>query len=117
MNIEELKKRFKSVKENSRLELIAGRYQIYLKNGDYFEGYCPFQTDCLTNKFRIDPIKQFFWCPDCENCGDVISFLNLVENLTPYEALEKLEREHGRKKQDNSFRDANTTQDLSPLEV
>jgi len=80
--IEELKSRC-DIKE-----IISG-YINLKKAGRNFTGLCPFHKE-KTPSFSVDPVKQFYHCFGCGQGGDVISFIEKIENIDFIEAAELL---------------------------
>ncbi len=63
----------------------AGRRQV---------GLCPFHSE-KTPSFGVSPDKQSWYCFGCGEGGDVIKFIEKIENLPFREALERLARRAG----------------------
>lgn len=80
--IEELKSRC-DIKD------IVGQYINLKKAGKNFVGLCPFHKE-KTPSFTVDPGKQLFHCFGCGEGGDVITFIEKIENLDFIEAAQLL---------------------------
>ena len=83
------------------------------KKGKEFVGLCPFHEDHKPSMF-VNPVKGIYKCFACGAGGDVIKFVQMRENLTFPQALErlanragiKIEKKHGfSKKQDTQVSD------------
>ncbi|MEI6080280.1 MAG: DNA primase, partial [bacterium] len=59
------------------------------KTGSNYKGCCPFHSE-KTPSFIVNPDKQIFHCFGCHVGGDVISFVEKIENISFYEAVVKL---------------------------
>ncbi|MGC3953460.1 MAG: DNA primase [Propionicimonas sp.] len=79
-----------TVRERSRIEDVVGSY-VTLRNagGGSLTGLCPFHDE-KTPSFRVTPSKGFYHCFGCGEGGDVISFVQKVNNVTFVEAVEWL---------------------------
>ena len=69
---------------------VLNKEGIELKQrGKYFWALCPLHTE-KNPSFKVDPIKQTFYCFGCQAHGDVISFTMLLKGLSFKEALNYL---------------------------
>lgn len=59
------------------------------KNGSYWKGCCPFHHE-KTASFTVSPHKEIFYCFGCHMTGDVISFIEKIEQCSPLEAAQHL---------------------------
>ena len=59
------------------------------RKGKEFVGLCPFHTDHRPSMY-VNPVKQIFKCFACGAGGDVLKFVQLRENLSFPEAIERL---------------------------
>jgi len=75
----------------SRLDIVdvASERISLKKTGSNYKGVCPFHSE-KTPSFIVNPDKQIFHCFGCHVGGDVISFVEKIENITFYEAIIKL---------------------------
>ena len=64
-------------------------YITLIPSGSNFKGRCPFHQE-KTPSFMVSPERQMWRCFGCGEGGDVIKFLEKIENLTFIEALQKL---------------------------
>jgi DNA primase len=64
------------------------------KAGAYHKGLCPFHNE-KTPSFTVSEEKQRFICYGCGVAGDVINFVQRMQNLSFLEAAEKLAEEYG----------------------
>ncbi|MFT8395505.1 DNA primase [Propionibacterium sp.] len=78
------------VRERARIEEIVGAY-VTLRNagGGSFKGLCPFHDE-KTPSFQVTPSKGLFYCFGCGEGGDVITFMQKMENLSFAEAVQTL---------------------------
>ncbi|MCX7794373.1 MAG: DNA primase [Thermodesulfovibrionales bacterium] len=79
-----------------RLDIIdiISEYVNLKKAGSNFKGLCPFHSE-KTPSFTVSPSKQFYYCFGCGESGDMITFLQKMENLTFQEAIERLANRAG----------------------
>ncbi len=75
----------------SRLDIvdIASERIGLKKNGSNYKGCCPFHSE-KTPSFIVNPDKQIFHCFGCHVGGDIISFVEKIDNISFYEAIIKL---------------------------
>src|SRR3989344_372501 len=80
----------------SRVDIVEviGEYLPLKRAGRNFSGLCPFHSE-KTPSFMVNPERQIFRCFGCNEGGDVISFIEQIEGLEFFEALEKLGRRVG----------------------
>jgi DNA primase len=64
------------------------------KKGKEMVGLCPFHTDHKPSMF-VNPAKQIFKCFACGAGGDVLKFVQMKENLTFPQAVERLAQRAG----------------------
>lgn len=78
------------VRGRAKIEDIVGSY-VALRNagGGSLKGLCPFHDE-KTPSFQVTPARGFFYCFGCGEGGDVISFLQKIDNLSFVEAVENL---------------------------
>jgi len=68
---------------------IISSYVTIKKAGRSFKGLCPFHSE-KSPSFHVNPERQIFHCFGCGAGGDVIAFIQKIENLSFPEALEFL---------------------------
>lgn len=73
---------------------VVGEYVRLRKAGKRYTGLCPFHTE-KTPSFSVDPAMQFFYCHGCHVGGDVLTFVQKIENLSFFEARNALAERHG----------------------
>ncbi len=79
-----------AVRERSRIEDVVGSYVTLKRDGsDSMGGLCPFHEE-RTPSFHVIPSRGFYKCFGCGEGGDVISFVQKVNNVTFVEAVEWL---------------------------
>ncbi len=64
------------------------------KKGKELVGLCPFHTDHKPSMY-VSPAKQIFKCFACSAGGDVLKFVQMKENLTFVQTLERLAQRAG----------------------
>jgi DNA primase len=79
-----------TIREKARIEEIVGEY-VALRNagGGSLKGLCPFHDE-KTASFHVTPARGMYFCFGCNQGGDVIRFVEKVEQLSFTEALERL---------------------------
>lgn len=78
------------VRERARIEDVVSSY-VTLKRagGGSLSGLCPFHDE-KTPSFTVTPARGFFYCFGCGEGGDVITFVQKINNLTFTEAVQQL---------------------------
>ena len=80
-----------AVRDRARVEEVIGSY-VALRNagGGSLKGLCPFHDE-KTPSFQVTPSRGFWYCfGACGEGGDVIDFLQKIDNLSFTEAVERL---------------------------
>ncbi|MFT3875256.1 MAG: DNA primase [Propioniciclava sp.] len=79
-----------TVRERSRIEEVVGSFvQLRPAGGGALVGLCPFHDE-KTPSFRVTPAKGFYYCFGCGEGGDVIKFVQQINNMGFTEAVEFL---------------------------
>lgn len=73
---------------------VVSEYMSLDKRGKEFVGLCPFHTDHRPSMY-VSPVKQIFKCFACSAGGDVLKFIQMKENLTFVQAVERLAQRAG----------------------
>lgn len=90
---------------------VVGEHLALKRKGREMVGLCPFHDDHRPS-FNVNPAKQIFKCFACGAGGDVVKFIQMRENLSFPQALERLANRAGIKIEPLRTRDARrTTQD------
>lgn len=78
------------VRERARIDEVIGTY-VQLRNagGGSLKGLCPFHDE-KTPSFQVTPARGFYYCFGCGEGGDVITFLQKIDNLSFTEAVQVL---------------------------
>lgn len=75
------------VKQQADIVRIVGEYVKLRKSGaQNFVGLCPFHQE-KTPSFSVHATRQFFHCFGCGASGDVVKFVQKIENISFPEAL------------------------------
>jgi DNA primase len=78
------------VRERSPIaEVIGEHLQLRGAGGGSLKGLCPFHEE-KTPSFNVTPARGLYFCFSCQEGGDVISFIQKIENLSFAEAIERL---------------------------
>lgn len=78
-----------AIKQRVNIADIVGEY-VQLKGASVgsLKGLCPFHDE-KSPSFNVRPDQGFYHCFGCSEGGDVFKFLQKIENITFYEAVEK----------------------------
>jgi DNA primase len=78
------------VRERSAVEEVIGEYlQLRNAGGGSLKGLCPFHDE-KTPSFNVTPARGLWYCFSCTQGGDVIKFVQKIDNLGFAEAVERL---------------------------
>ena len=79
-----------AVRERARIDDVVGSYlQLRNAGGGSKKGLCPFHDE-KTPSFQVTPARGLFYCFGCGEGGDVITFVQKIDNLTFTEAVQRL---------------------------
>ena len=79
-----------TVRERARIDDIVGAHvALRPAGGGALTGLCPFHDE-KTPSFRVTPSKGFYYCFGCNEGGDVIRFVERINNMSFTEAVEFL---------------------------
>lgn len=73
---------------------VVGLHTQLKKAGSNYSGLCPFHQE-KTPSFSVDPVEKLYYCFGCGEGGDLLGFVQKVENLTFAEAVESLADRYG----------------------
>ena len=82
------------VKSSVDIVRTVGEYVRLRRIGQRYSGLCPFHTE-KTPSFSVNPAIGIFICFGCGKKGDVLSFVQEIEQLTFYEALKLVAERNG----------------------
>ncbi|SDE60967.1 DNA primase [Auraticoccus monumenti] len=78
------------VRERARIDEVIGSHVALRGAGSgSLKGLCPFHDE-KTPSFQVTPARGFYYCFGCGEGGDVISFVQKVDNLSFAEAVQQL---------------------------
>ena len=77
------------VREQAHIEDVVGSYVTLRRAGADLTGLCPFHDE-KTASFHVTPSKGLFYCFGCGAGGDVIKFVQQIENASYMEAVQQL---------------------------
>jgi DNA primase len=78
------------VRERSAIDEVVGEYlQLRSAGGGSLKGLCPFHDE-KTPSFNVTPARGLWYCFSCTEGGDVIRFVQRIDNLGFAEAVERL---------------------------
>jgi len=78
------------VRERSAIDEVVGEYlQLRGAGGGSLKGLCPFHDE-KTPSFNVTPARGLWYCFSCTEGGDVIRFVQRIDNLSFAEAVERL---------------------------
>ena len=75
--------------DRTDIEELVGRYVTLKRTGANLIGRCPFHSE-KTPSFTVTPAKRMFYCFGCQAGGSALTFLQRIENLDFFEAVESL---------------------------
>ena len=79
-----------TVRERSRIDEVVGSYVTLRRaGGGSLSGLCPFHDE-KTPSFNVNPARGFYHCFGCGEGGDVIAFVQKINNVSFSEAVEFL---------------------------
>ena len=84
------------LKSRADIYNIVSNYVGLKKSGKSYSGLCPFHKE-KTPSFSVDPGKQLYHCFGCGEGGDIISFIEKIENMDFIEAIEFIANKIGYK--------------------
>lgn len=106
---------FNFVKNQLDIITVITEYTNLKKTGSqYWKAPCPFHHE-KTPSFTVSPHKKIFYCFGCHQTGDVINFIEKIENISAIQAAqhliqrynldvpESLESNHVRKQDKSTF--------------
>ena len=78
------------VRERSAVDEVVGEYlQLRNAGGGSLKGLCPFHEE-KTPSLNVTPARGLWYCFSCTEGGDVIKFVQRIDNLNFAEAIERL---------------------------
>ncbi len=78
------------VREKSAIDEVVGEYlQLRSAGGGSLKGLCPFHDE-KTPSFNVTPARGLWYCFSCAEGGDVIKFVEKIDNLSFVEGVERL---------------------------
>jgi DNA primase len=83
------------VRERSAIDAVVGEYlQLRTAGADSLKGLCPFHEE-KTPSFNVTPSRGLWYCFSEGEGGDVIKFVQKIDNLGFTEAVERLAKRAG----------------------
>ncbi len=82
------------VLDRTDMEELVGRYVSLKRTGSNLVGRCPFHSE-KTPSFTVTPQKRMFFCFGCHAGGSAITFVQKIENLDFFDAVEYLANRAG----------------------
>jgi len=77
------------LRERARIDEIIGGYMTLRRAGGDLTGLCPFHDE-KTPSFHVSPSRGLFYCFGCGVGGDVIKFVQQIDNLSFLEAVQAI---------------------------
>lgn len=77
------------IKDSTNIVDLVGSYVSLKKRGKKYWACCPFHNE-KTPSFSVDAEDGYFYCFGCHAGGDAISFLEKIDGLSFYDAVERL---------------------------
>ncbi len=91
------------IKNRCNIVDVIGRYVSLKRSGSGYMGLCPFHGE-KTPSFSVSEQKQFYYCFGCGQSGDVIRFVEKIENVDFMTAVRRLSEQYGINMDDYGFR-------------
>ncbi|MCX7653384.1 MAG: DNA primase [Fervidobacterium sp.] len=82
------------VKEKNDIVEVVSEYVNLQKVGANYRGLCPFHLE-TSPSFYVSPAKNMYHCFGCGASGDVVKFVQEIENISYTEAVKKLAERAG----------------------
>ena len=82
------------IRYRNNIEDVIGTYVTLKRAGSNRNGLCPFHSE-KTPSFTVFPATKSFYCFGCGAGGDVVTFIQKIENLDYRDALEFLAKRAG----------------------
>ncbi|MDD3627418.1 MAG: DNA primase [bacterium] len=82
------------IRDKNNIVDVIGDYLKLKRAGANFKAICPFHSE-KTPSFLVSPAKQIFHCFGCGKGGNVFTFIQLIDNISFYEAVKKLAERAG----------------------
>jgi len=82
------------IRNSTNIVDLIGQYVRLKKAGSNYQGLCPFHSE-KDPSFSVSESKQLFYCFGCNVGGDVIKFIQLIENVAYPEAMRMLAERAG----------------------
>ncbi|MGC8954466.1 MAG: DNA primase [Fervidobacterium sp.] len=79
----------KKIKEKNDIVEVVSEYVNLQKIGSNYRGLCPFHLE-TSPSFYVSPSRNIYHCFGCGASGDVIKFVQEIENISYIEAVRKL---------------------------
>ncbi|HZK95982.1 MAG TPA: CHC2 zinc finger domain-containing protein [Prolixibacteraceae bacterium] len=92
-------KLIQQIKSAARIDEFIGKH-IELKRTVHYKGICPFCND-NAGSFMVSPERGVYKCFDCGQGGDIISFIQKIENISFADAVMKVAKKIGIKVPDD----------------
>jgi len=80
--------------DNSDIVSIISEYIALEKKGNDYKGLCPFHNDGNPS-LSVSPSRKVFKCFSCNTAGNVITFVQKIENISFLDALKKVASKSG----------------------
>ena len=77
------------IRDRNNIVEVISEYLNLKRDGANYKALCPFHSE-KTPSFKVSPSKQIFHCFGCGKGGNVITFVQEIENISFYETLKKL---------------------------
>lgn len=82
------------LKDRNPIDSVVSSYVTLKKSGNVKKGLCPFHNE-KTPSFTVYPQTDSFYCFGCHAGGDVIAFIEKIENLDYFETVKWLAERSG----------------------
>lgn len=80
--------------DGSDIVSIISEYITLEKKGNDYKGLCPFHNDGNPS-LSVSPSRKVFKCFSCNTAGNVITFVQKIENISFFDAMKKVAEKSG----------------------
>ena len=80
--------------DNADIVSIISEYITLEKKGNDYKGLCPFHNDGNPS-LSVSPSRKVFKCFSCNTAGNVITFVQKIENISFFDAMKKVASKSG----------------------
>ncbi len=80
---------YSKIIDESDIVSVISQYVHLEKKGNDYKGLCPFHNDANPS-LSVSPSKRVYKCFSCNEAGNVITFVQKIENISTFDAMKKV---------------------------